>query len=202
MDAEAQAVIDLLDRRRQLALERRDATLFLLGRALSGRGRMRGDGQEGREKPFTQLKSLLHEDWWMQVLPNSVCTGSTDMQFDFSPQSPQPSQTRSLMTVTSTGSSALPRLRARRSSAAHSGHAAARCSQGGSGARAAPPRCGRGARPGAAGRLYAVEARGSSVVTMIFDAVGRSETMLVTGTSPWIGLAAGHRGVRVAQQRR
>ena len=42
------------------------------------------------------------------------------MQLDFSPQSPQPSQTRSLMTVTSTGSSALPRLRARRSSAAHS----------------------------------------------------------------------------------
>src|ERR1700730_6295462 len=84
----------------------------------SGLGVMvRNDGQ----KPLTQEKSLLHELWWMRVLrPNSVGTGSTLMQFDLTPQSPQPSQTRSLMTMTSTGSSALPRPRARRSSAAHS----------------------------------------------------------------------------------
>ena len=57
----------------------------------------------------------------MRVLrPNSVGTGSTLMQFDFCPQSPHPSQTRSLITMTSAGSSALPRLRARRNSAAHS----------------------------------------------------------------------------------
>ena len=62
---------------------------------------------------------MLHEDWWICVLrPNSVSTGSTDMQLDFDPQSPQPSQTRSLMWMRSTGSAALPRLRSRRSSAA------------------------------------------------------------------------------------
>ncbi len=64
---------------------------------------------------------MLHEGWWMRVLrPNSVCTGSTDMQLDFSPQSPQPSHTRSLITMTASGSQALPRPRWRRSSAAHS----------------------------------------------------------------------------------
>ena len=41
---------------------------------------------------------MLHEDWWIRVLrPNSVSTGCTDRQLDFAPQSPQPSQTRSLM---------------------------------------------------------------------------------------------------------
>ena len=43
-----------------------------------------------------------------------------DRQLDFSPQSPQPSQTRSLIKMRSAGSGALPRLRLRRSSAAHS----------------------------------------------------------------------------------
>ncbi len=78
---------------------------------------VRNDGQ----KPLTQEKSLLHEVCWMRVLrPNSVSTGSTLMQFDFTPQSPQPSHTRSLMTTLLAGSGALPRLRERRNSAAHS----------------------------------------------------------------------------------
>ncbi len=55
----------------------------------------------------------------MRVLrPNSVSTGCTDRQLLFTPQSPQPSHTASLITtlVRRTGSS--PRLRLRRASAA------------------------------------------------------------------------------------
>jgi len=64
---------------------------------------------------------LLQDAWWIRVLrPNSVSTGCTDRQFDFAPQSPQPSQTRSLMRIRSAGSMASPRLRLRRSSVAHS----------------------------------------------------------------------------------
>ena len=63
---------------------------------------------------------MLHEDWWMRVLrPNSVSTGCTDRQFEVMPQSPQPSHTRSLMTIRVAGSATLPRLRSRRFSAAH-----------------------------------------------------------------------------------
>src|SRR5580765_4924014 len=52
------------------------------------------DGQS----PFRHDMSWLHDDWWISVLrPNSVSTGCTLRQFDFLPQSPQPSQTRSLM---------------------------------------------------------------------------------------------------------
>ena len=52
------------------------------------------DGQ----KPFTQEKSLLQDDWSMvRLRPNSVSSGCTETQFDFTPQSPQPSQTSSLM---------------------------------------------------------------------------------------------------------
>ena len=50
--------------------------------------------------------------------PNSVSTGSTERQLDFSPQSPHPSQTRSLISTRRGGSGARPRLRSRRSSAA------------------------------------------------------------------------------------
>ena len=65
----------------KLALERRNAALLLflaIARPAAGFGVMvRNEGQ----KPLTQEKSLLHEDWWMRVLrPNSVCTGSTLMQ--------------------------------------------------------------------------------------------------------------------------
>src|SRR6185437_663744 len=55
---------------------------------------VRNDGQS----PLRQEKSRLQEDWWIWVLrPNSVATGWTDRQLDARPQSPQPSQTRSLM---------------------------------------------------------------------------------------------------------
>ena len=63
---------------------------------------------------------MLQDDWWIWVLrPNSVSTGCTLRQFDFTPQSPQPSHTASLMTTRMAGSGSLPRLRRRRFSAAH-----------------------------------------------------------------------------------
>ena len=72
------------------------------------------------QSPCTQEKSRLHEDWSMRVLrPNSVSTGCTDRQFDFAPQSPQPSQTRSLIMTRVAGVGSVPRLRLRRFSAAH-----------------------------------------------------------------------------------
>jgi hypothetical protein len=63
---------------------------------------------------------LLQEDWWICVLrPNSVSTGTTLRHEDLTPQSPQPSHTRSLMNTRSGGSGSLPRLRSRRASTAH-----------------------------------------------------------------------------------
>ena len=71
------------------------------------------------QKPLTQEKSLLQVDWSIvRLRPNSVSTGATDTQFDCTPQSPQPSQTSSLMTTRLAGSGYLPRLRRRRFSAA------------------------------------------------------------------------------------
>jgi len=62
---------------------------------------------------------LLHDDWSiMRLRPNSVSSGSTDTQFDFTPQSPQPSHTRSLMNARLAGSGYWLRLRRRRFSAA------------------------------------------------------------------------------------
>ena len=56
----------------------------------------------------------------MRVLrPNSVSTGCTERQLLFTPQSPQPSQTASLMTTRVPASGSFPRLRSRRASAAH-----------------------------------------------------------------------------------
>ena len=73
------------------------------------------DGQ----KPLTQEKSLLQLDWSMRRLrPNSVSTGWIETQFDCTPQSPQPSQTSSLMMTRLSGSGKVPRLRRRRFSAA------------------------------------------------------------------------------------
>ena len=73
------------------------------------------DGQ----KPRTQEKSLLQLDWSMvRLRPHSVSSGCTETQFDFTPQSPQPSQTSSLMMTRLSGSGNLPRLRRRRFSAA------------------------------------------------------------------------------------
>ena len=63
----------------------------------------------------------MHEDWLICVLrPNSVATGWTDRQFETCPQSPQPSHTRSLITMRWVGVACFPRLRWRRFSAAHS----------------------------------------------------------------------------------
>ena len=71
------------------------------------------------QKPFTQEKSLLQVDWLMRRLrPNSVSSGSTERQLDFSLQSPQPSQTRALITVRSGGSGYSLRFLRRRFSAA------------------------------------------------------------------------------------
>src|SRR5690606_28702984 len=57
------------------------------------------------QKPFRQEQSLLHEDWLMRrLLPIGVSTGSTERQFDFTPQSPQPSHTASLMKTRRSGS--------------------------------------------------------------------------------------------------
>ena len=62
---------------------------------------------------------MLHEDWSMaRFLPNSVSTGTTATQFDFTPQSPHPSQTAGLMNARRGGSGYFPRLRRRRFSAA------------------------------------------------------------------------------------
>ena len=73
------------------------------------------DGQS----PFRHEKSRLHELWSMRVLrPNSVETGCTERQLDFSPQSPHPSQMRSLITTRCVGVGIWPRLRLRRFSAA------------------------------------------------------------------------------------
>ena len=73
------------------------------------------DGQ----KPFTQEKSLLQDDWSIiRLRPHSVSTGWMATQLDCTPQSPQPSQTSSLTTTRSSGSGKRPRLRRRRFSAA------------------------------------------------------------------------------------
>ena len=64
---------------------------------------------------------MLQDDWWMRVLrPNSVSTGCTDRQLDFTPQSPQPSQTALVDHHARRRVGALPRLRFLRFSAAHS----------------------------------------------------------------------------------
>ena len=71
------------------------------------------------QKPFTQEKSLLHEDWLMTRLrPNSVSSGPTERQFDVALQSPQPSHTISLMTARTAGSGYSFFLRRRRFSEA------------------------------------------------------------------------------------
>jgi hypothetical protein len=71
------------------------------------------------QKPFTQEKSLLQVFWLMRRLrPNSVSSGSTDRQLLCTEQSPQPSQTSSLITTVLAGVASLPRLRRRRFSVA------------------------------------------------------------------------------------
>ena len=71
------------------------------------------------QKPLRQVKSLLQADWSIRRLrPSSVSCGWTATQLLATPQSPQPSQTSSLMTTRSSGSAKAPRLRRRRFSAA------------------------------------------------------------------------------------
>lgn len=62
---------------------------------------------------------MLQLFWLMRRLrPKSVSTGSTDRQFDCTEQSPQPSQTSSLMTTVLAGVASLPRFLRRRFSVA------------------------------------------------------------------------------------
>ena len=62
---------------------------------------------------------MLQVDWLMvRLRPNSVSSGSTDRQLDLVLQSPQPSQTISLMTARLAGSGKALRLRRRRFSEA------------------------------------------------------------------------------------
>ncbi len=76
---------------------------------------MTNDGQN----PFRHEKSLLQLDWSMvRLRPHSVSSGCTDTQFDFTPQSPQPSQTSSLISTRLSGSGNVPRFLRRRFSAA------------------------------------------------------------------------------------
>src|SRR5205809_614209 len=57
------------------------------------------------QNPLRQEKSLLQLDWSMlRLRPNSVSTGLTETQLDFSEQSPQPSHTASLMKTRFCGS--------------------------------------------------------------------------------------------------
>src|SRR5579872_4034506 len=57
------------------------------------------------QNPLRHEKSLLQLDWSIARLrPNSVSTGTTDKQFDWVEQSPQPSHTSSLMTTRRGGS--------------------------------------------------------------------------------------------------
>ena len=63
---------------------------------------------------------MLQEAWSIAVLgPNSVSIGRSDMQLDFAPQSPHPSQTSGWMMARSAGSARAPRLRSRRFFFAH-----------------------------------------------------------------------------------
>ena len=61
---------------------------------------MANDGQSPRRHDMSKLQLV----WWMRVLrPYAVSTGCTDRQLLLSPQSPQPSHTRSLMTMRNAG---------------------------------------------------------------------------------------------------
>ena len=71
------------------------------------------------QKPLMQDRSVLQEDWLIARLrPNSVSFGSTEMQLETAEQSPQPSQTSSLMKARRGETGKAPRLRRRRFSAA------------------------------------------------------------------------------------
>src|SRR5436190_9683927 len=72
------------------------------------------------QKPLTQEKSLLQVLWLMlRLRPNSVSCGCTATQLLCSEQSPQPSQTSSLISTRLSTSTRVPRLRSRRFLVAH-----------------------------------------------------------------------------------
>ena len=61
------------------------------------------------QSPCRHDMSKLQLVWWMRVLrPYAVSTGCTDRQLLLSPQSPQPSHTRSLMTTRKSGLATTP----------------------------------------------------------------------------------------------
>ena len=61
------------------------------------------------QSPCRHDVSKLQLVWWMRVLrPYGVSIGCTDRQLLLSPQSPQPSHTRSLMTTRKSGFSTMP----------------------------------------------------------------------------------------------
>ena len=71
------------------------------------------------QKPFRQDRSTLQLVGLMRRLrPSSVSTGSMAMQSDWAEQSPQFSQTASLITTCAGGCAIVPRLRRRRFSVA------------------------------------------------------------------------------------
>jgi len=93
------------------------------GRARTGAGRPLDLCAFGRDEARTEAlqagESLLHDDWLiLRLVPSEVSSGSTDRQLDATEQSPQPSQTASLIKVRRAGSGRLPRLRRRRFSVA------------------------------------------------------------------------------------
>ena len=71
------------------------------------------------QNPFRQDISLLHRLWsiW-RFSPSGRIRGLTATQFDLTAQSPQPSQTASLIMIVSGLSAISPRLRLRRNSVA------------------------------------------------------------------------------------
>src|SRR6056297_2227820 len=71
------------------------------------------------QSPSRNETSKLQLPWWIRVLrPYGVSIGCTDRQLLLSPQSPQPSHTRSLITTRNPGVGIVPRARPRRLSAA------------------------------------------------------------------------------------
>ena len=98
-DAGDQDAVGLVERR-QRRLRQRGEGRASLPAALRFRSLPPWTVTKLGQKPLTQEKSLLQVDWSIARLrPNSVSTGITDRQFDCTPQSPQPSQTSSLMTT-------------------------------------------------------------------------------------------------------
>ena len=71
------------------------------------------------QKPFRHDRSVLHAVGEIRRLrPNGVATGSMAMQLDWTVQSPQFSQTRSLIRTVCSAAAMVPRLRRRRFSVA------------------------------------------------------------------------------------